>query len=87
MCISASVRDIVVEILFRDLEYLIDKYMTDMRKVMHIAVQYMCAFFFISYRRRRGKNEAEIFDVTHFLCLIFLAGFLSHVLGRRTGFT
>ena len=31
--ISAAVRDIVVEILFRDLEYLLDKYMTDMRKV------------------------------------------------------
>ncbi len=44
MCISASVRDIVVEILFRDLEYLIDKYMTDMRKVMHIAVQYKLFF-------------------------------------------
>lgn len=33
MLISAAVRDIVVEILFRDLEYLLDKYMTDMRKV------------------------------------------------------
>ena len=31
--IAASIRDIVVEILFRDLEYLIDKYMTEMRKV------------------------------------------------------
>lgn len=34
--ISASLRDIVVEILFRDLEYLLDKYMTDMRKVSTI---------------------------------------------------
>ena len=41
MCISASVRDIVVEILFRDLEYLIDKYMTDMRKVVYTVVQYV----------------------------------------------
>lgn len=33
MSITASLRDIVVEILFRDLEYLLDKYMTDMRKI------------------------------------------------------
>jgi hypothetical protein len=43
--ISAALRDIVVEILFRDIEYLLDKYMTDMRKVyMRIYVSVcMCA--------------------------------------------
>lgn len=38
--IAAAVRDIVVEILFRDLEYLVDKYMTDMRKVSFIVLVY-----------------------------------------------
>jgi hypothetical protein len=41
--ISAALRDVVVEILFRDIEYLLDKYMTDMRKVSPcLCVQRMC---------------------------------------------
>lgn len=46
--ISAAVRDIAVEILFRDLEYLLDKYMTDMRKV-RMCVCLFCVCLYVLF--------------------------------------
>ena len=76
MCISASVRDIVVEILFRDLEYLIDKYMTDMRKVIYVDVllriRVLTFLIFMSWKK-------PLFHDVDYSCAYL--GFLSHVLG------
>jgi hypothetical protein len=81
--IASALREIVVEILFRDLEYLVDRYMTDTRKVRGARL------FELYYERSPGAYRSCI--VTErvltmlFACLLLCAGLQPYVLGRRDG--
>jgi hypothetical protein len=78
--IASALREIVVEILFRDLEYLVDRYMTDTRKVR--GPQLYCERTPGAYR---SCVVTGLVLTTLFARLLLCPGLQPHVLGRRVG--
>jgi hypothetical protein len=64
--IASALREIVVEILFRDLEYLVDRYMTDTRKVRGARL-FELYYVVAGYIAQLHRNGAVADDV---VCLL-----------------
>jgi hypothetical protein len=81
--IASALREIVVEILFRDLEYLVDRYMTDTRKVRGPWLSELnCERSPVA---SRSCVVTGLVLTTLFACSLLCAGLQPYVLGRRVG--
>jgi hypothetical protein len=74
----------VVEILFRDIEYLTEKYLTDMRKVGNYSLSPMLFIYFSCKVLHVYCPEISIVLCIRYLFLRY-ADVLSTLLGRRYG--